>query len=404
MSKLKWTFKACKEEALKYDSRVKFSKSNGSAYNSARKNEWLNDICSHMEFIQLPKDFWDKSKCLEEALKYRTREEFKKSSSKAYHFAVRREWYDDICLHMDEIRKPNGYWSFERCKDEALIYNNTTDFINGSVSAYNSCRKNKWLKELTTHFKIKGTLKKRFIYAYEFEDNHVYVGLTYNVVKRQVGHSISGSVFKHIENTKSKFNFIQITESPVDIEKAKELEDYYLNKYIKEGWIPLNKIKTGGVGGNIHKWTYDNVKNEALKYKNRGEFSRNSASSYIAALKNKWLEDVCSHMESKKRCNYWTIDRCIELSVGCSTISEYRNKSESAYMVVLKNKWKSLVFKNFEVLRLSEKYWTYEKCVEVIKKFKNYKELRKVHYGAYKTINKNKWQESINIYFKKDEV
>lgn len=404
MGKVKWTYEACKEEALKYESRIKFSKSNGSAYNSARKNGWLDNICSHMEFIQLPKNFWNKDRCLEEALKYKTREEFKKGSSKAYHVAIRREWYSDICAHMDEIRKPNGYWSFERCKEEALKYSNTTDFINNSIGAYNACTKNKWLEELTKHFKIRGTLKKRFIYAYEFEDNYVYVGLTYDIEKRQISHSISGSVFKHIESTKLKFNFIQITENPIDVEKAKELEGYYLNKYIKEKWIPLNKRKTGGVGGNIYKWTYDNVKNEAFKYKYKTDFIKNSCSAYDAALKNGWLEDVCSHMEIKKRCGYWTIAKCIELSVGCNTISEYRNRSESAYVSVLRNKWQSVVFEKFKVLRLSEKYWTYEKCVQVVKEFKNYKELRKTYYGAYKTINKNKWQNIINIYFKKDEV
>ncbi len=56
-----------------------------------------------------------------------------------------------------------------------------------------------------------------------------------------------------------------------------------------------------------------------------------------------------------------------------------------------------LVIFIFLVLYLSER-------IKNEKLLKINKELREVHYGAYKTINKNKWQESINIYFKKDEI
>lgn len=51
MIEIKWTFESCKEEALKYNHRKDFAKKSMTAYNKARKNKWLYQICSHMEIL-----------------------------------------------------------------------------------------------------------------------------------------------------------------------------------------------------------------------------------------------------------------------------------------------------------------------------------------------------------------
>ncbi len=45
----------------------------------------------------------------------------------------------------------------------------------------------------------------------------------------------------------------------------------------------------------------NNIKNEALKYNYRVEFSNNSGSAYASAIKLGILDDVCSHMIQVKR-------------------------------------------------------------------------------------------------------
>ena len=40
-------------------------------------------------------------------------------------------------------------------------------------------------------------------------------------------------------------------------------------------------------------WSIDKLKEEALKYKTRGEFQKFSLSAYSIAHKNGWLDDVC---------------------------------------------------------------------------------------------------------------
>lgn len=47
---------------------------------------------------------------------------------------------------------PFGYWNDkDRCRAEAAKYNTRSEFLRGSVSAYNSAYKHKWLDEICSH-------------------------------------------------------------------------------------------------------------------------------------------------------------------------------------------------------------------------------------------------------------
>jgi hypothetical protein len=43
-------------------------------------------------------------------------------------------------------------------------------------------------------------------------------------------------------------------------------------------------------------WTYDNVKNEAQKYKSRNDFQNGSKGAYLKAREMGWLDDITTHM------------------------------------------------------------------------------------------------------------
>jgi hypothetical protein len=53
---------------------------------------------------------------------------------------------------MSEIkeRKPNGYWTFDKCKEEALKYN-IKELFKNSAGAYNAARRNNWMVEICSH-------------------------------------------------------------------------------------------------------------------------------------------------------------------------------------------------------------------------------------------------------------
>lgn len=83
----------CKTEALKYKNRWDFQRNCRGAYNNAKKNEWLDDICSHMEH-GLTK--WTLESCMVESKKYKNRTEFSKGNKSAYNTSLKNEWLDRL--------------------------------------------------------------------------------------------------------------------------------------------------------------------------------------------------------------------------------------------------------------------------------------------------------------------
>ncbi len=240
------------------------------------------------------------------------------------------------------MRKPRGYWSLDRCIKESLKYDNRTDFNKNNKSAYMSSYKNGWLDEVCSHMKPKGNIYKRCIYSYEFSDKSVYVGLTYNIEKRQNNrnYDINDKVTKYISETKLFPRRLQLTEY-VDVEEAVKLEDFYVKKYIKDGWTVLNSSKTGSIGGNIIKWTKEECQKVSILFNSRFEFKNKLSGAYFASLKNNWLDDICQHMNHKKQKpkNFWNLNNCIKYFKKCKNLKDFKNKYGGGYNSVLKYKW-----------------------------------------------------------------
>jgi predicted GIY-YIG superfamily endonuclease len=287
-----WTKENCIQESLKYKTRFEFQKGSGGAYGSSWRNGWLDEVCSHMLTYSEIRIKWTKDRCQEESLKYKTKLEFYKGSSGAYRSSSENGWLDDICSHMVELKNPKGYWTKENCKEESLKYKTRVEFKKGSGGAYNSSRRNGWLDEICKDMEVVGNLKMRGIYVFEFEDNYAYVGLTGNFKKRYNEHmnTIKSSVYTHIEETNLTPKFIQLTDY-MDEELASKEETVWENKYNTEGWNMLNKIKTGGLGGGFLKWGYDSCQKESLKYNSRNEFYKGSSGAYRPSLENGWLDE-----------------------------------------------------------------------------------------------------------------
>ncbi|MFM2395401.1 MAG: Vibrio phage, partial [Bacteroidota bacterium] len=95
---------------------------------------------------------WTFKKCKEEASKYKSRTVFRNNSTSAYYYAIKNNWLDEICRHM--IKLPNAthlFWTFEKCKEEALKYTTNKDFVKYSAGAYISSLRNGWINEIRSH-------------------------------------------------------------------------------------------------------------------------------------------------------------------------------------------------------------------------------------------------------------
>lgn len=281
---------------------------------------------------------WDYDSCREEALKYKTRMEFKKNASAAYKKCIK--FWSELLLHMEEKMKPTGYWTYERCKDLASSCKTRKEFFDQKGFAYEIARQNGWLDEICSHMEVLGNLKKRCVYAYEFDNNYVYVGLTFNFEGRWVKrlNDVNDAVKKHIQTT-GKYPIRKKLTEYIDAKEASILEGEILKKYVADGWNILNRNKTGSLGGISRIWTYDVCKEEALKYETFDEFSKQNINCLSAIYKNGWRE-LLSHLKYIKRANgFWDKSNCFEFAKLCKGRKDFSSKYRGAYMSSLNNGW-----------------------------------------------------------------
>jgi len=341
------------------------------------------------------KTIWTKDRCLEEALKFKTKNDFRNNSPSAYNKSLKRKWINDICTHMNEIKKPRDYWTKEECHKESLKYSTRSEFNRESVSAYSKAWEKNWLDDICNHMKYCGNKFKRCIYVYEFSDKHAYVGLTFNIDTRNQQHSKRGPVFNHIKSTNLNPEFKKITDYiNVDDAKIKELD--YINLYKKNGWKLLNSAKPGACGGGDRKWTKEKCEVEALKYSNVGDYKKNSL-SYRAAVRNKWLDDICTHMNRKKNpYNYWTKEKCQEEALKFKTRKEFELKFRGGYAASRINGWLDEICSHMNKVKVKPAgYWTKEKCHEESIKYKYRSDFQKGSISAYTISVRNKWLDEI---------
>lgn len=295
--------------------------------------------------------YWTKEKCYKEALKYKFKSDFINNSKVAYYRLVKWKLIDDACKHMP-VRKnlEPSKWNKEACIEVAKKCKYKSEFVKLYNGAYSSSKNNNWLHEITTHFQPIGSKVSRCIYVYEFDDKSFYVGLTYNIDKRHKQHmkDDDSAVFKYMKKTNKAPSFKQVTDY-IDYREVGKVEDDILKKYIKNGWKPLNKAKTGGLGSSIEKkkpklkkerflWVKENCYKEALKYNTRMEFQDNSRGAYMSACRNKWLNEICSHMELLQR-DKWIKKEALIEAKKYNTKSEFAEKANGCYQICLKHGW-----------------------------------------------------------------
>jgi len=244
-------------------------------------------------------------------------------------------------MNIKKTRKPNNYWTKEKCSEEAKKYLYKVDFIKNSEYAYNLSLKKKWLNEICKHMIPLGHKYKRIVYVYEFSDNFVYVGLTHNEDQRKKRHlsKNDSAVYLHIAKTNLTPLYKRITLDYINVYEAQNLEKETIIKYQKEGWNILNRTEAGSLGSNMKQWTKKDCIKDAKKYNSRTEWANNS-NMYRVARKKKWLDICCKHMkEIVKPSGYWTKEKCIDSAKKYKTKSAWQKKYPSAYQIAFKKKW-----------------------------------------------------------------
>lgn len=130
-------------ESKKFNSRTEFKKKSGNAYNSAIRHRWINEMpWLDMHNKKHPKGYWkDRVNMMTEAIKYSTKEEFKKGNLTAFLAAYKYGYIDEFEWMVMQKQHKNKYWTYETIEKEALKYNTKTEFFKGNQTAYRTALK-----------------------------------------------------------------------------------------------------------------------------------------------------------------------------------------------------------------------------------------------------------------------
>lgn len=331
--------------------------------------------------------------CKTEALKFSTRTKFNKGCYSAYETSLKNGWMDIVCSHMPI---PNRLTK-EKCRELALQCNSATEFKEKFPSAQGKIYSMGWNKELCSHFIKRGNKFNKCVYVYEFPNNYAYIGITFNLERRNNSHfnitknKLDSSVAKHIVKTNLKPILKQLT-GYIPINDAVLLEEKYLLKYKNDGWNILNVAKTGAIGGSEILWNKKTLKTEALKYNSRNLFKHKSSGAYSAALDLKCIDEICQHMlVFKKNRKYWTKDRCLLEAKIYKSRMDFKNNSYSAYDAAVKHKWLDEICEHMKIIRRPNGYWTKDRCREIASNYNNKSNFEKGNPSAHQISYKNHW-------------
>lgn len=164
------------------------------------------------------------------------------------------------------------------------------------------------------------------IYAYEFTDRRVYVGLTFLPRARALMHQVRGPVADHA-NVCSTFTRA-VCATGLTREQAPEEERSAIARYQKEGWVLLNR-NSGGSTGTVRgrKWTKETVLAEARKHTTRQAWLDSSQASYRVAKREGWFAEAAAHMPR----------RVLGIGVGRKVSASTRAKQSAAKTGVLQS-------------------------------------------------------------------
>jgi len=280
--KTDWSLEKLKSESKKYTRITEFIKNSPLAYQAIKKKK-LDNLLSHLE----KKDSWTIETVLEESKKFKSFNEFRKKLSGAYKAAVRFGIAEDI---RDDLGEINRKWDAESIADEALKYDTLSDFIK-SGSPYVISKRLGIFKEVTTHM-------ERSKSQWTPEDAIAIACRYTNVTDLCNENNDCYCYIKRVNITEEALGHMTRRNSPTPEQTAARKE----RNRIKDRGLKRIKNNYTGLGSQaLIKWNLERVRSYSLQCSARTEFFKKFPNAYDAALRNKWLDDVCSHMEVQNK-------------------------------------------------------------------------------------------------------
>ena len=146
-------------------------------------------------------------------------------------------------------------------------------------------------------------------------------------------------------------------------------------------------------------FTLEKCKEEALKCSTKKEWREKFPSSCAIAFDKGWFEECSAHMENMRKS--WTKEMCLTDAILCSSKKEWKNKFPNSYSAAQRNHWAnecSAHMKSEEKKKIDKKF-----CIDEAKKHNTLTEWAKstgISGTAYRIAKKNNWIEECINYLK----
>lgn len=421
----KWNYDTCFDLAKTCKTRSELKVASNRAYTIARENGWLKDYIWLDSRDRKAPNYWNSyENCKKEANNYSSINDFTKGNSAAATQARKNGWMNDF---FEYKCKPRGYWNnYDRCLKIASECQTRSEFSKRKSAAYKWSLKNGWIDifDWLVDERIHNGNKVDCIYVYEFEEyNSAYIGMTLMrrknkrdyehrnaryIDKNGNEHQTIDSVFNFSTENSCQIPKMKILEENLTIAEGRDREGYWVSYYKDNGWVIINKAKTGPNSSSLGalgkgKWTYDACKDVALSCASLSEFKRLNGAAYEASRLNGWLKDyswfvntselistTLKNVRDKDR--IWTRDKCYELALTCKTSSEFQSKSGRAYAVSKEYGWfddYTWFVSGFSLI--GQLKWTKDACIEIALNCKTKTEFKNKNSSAYVSACKNGW-------------
>jgi hypothetical protein len=333
--------------------------------------------------------------CKAEALKYTTKYGFRTKAYGYYKAAVRNRWLTEVCMHLEDIKHPVGYWNKENCAEEAKKYKHRADFKHGNSSAYSSARVNSWLDEVCQHM-----VPKDFNYLYcgyvilNKRLKLAYVGITKRFAGRKYEHFSDKNICTSKKLTsESGSEMIQLTDYVIPSADVKDFEELLYAMYVNTTYTVVNDPTCLGLlGSGKRTWTKEKCTTAVNSVTTLKELTEKHPNVAMAIWRNGW-QSIAPHLTFGKPNNYWTKERCLDVAKNYTSLKDFKNHEDTAYGTIRRHGWLEDL-KRLVTYRKPNGYWEVkERCIEEASKYSSKSEFAKKSVGAYNSCRKFNWLE-----------
>lgn len=350
----KWSDEMAINRASNYKSLYEFRTKDSTAYHALVVRGLLEIACSHMERKHMPEGYWTKERVMEKVSVSDSLKDFKNRFRAAYMAAQIRGWLVDVVEALGHEREQ---WTEEKAREVIATCKDYNDFRIRFRGCWNYLCDRNLLVKLTKNLERKGSLCRRRIYVFEFKDNHAYIGLAKDPEDRYNEHTRydqSSAVYQYLQKTHCKFDFKLLT-GWLDKDEASMEEENWRQEYIKDGWLMLNRVKCGSLGGwqGKRKYSFEYCQQIGAGYKTRNEFNKANPSLYAYASRTYGIEKVCPHMPKDAKVK-WSVEKIEHEISKYGTMPEIKKADPS-------------LFSRIDNLRLVDKYFILINGIRVVR-------------------------------------